>query len=123
MTASATKKSTRLRITYISIAIAALVVAMVVVGFGSANLASLSGELPVDDPTPVEIATWETGHTLLWLAFVITTAAGVVLALAATTLRKEWVLISIVGGFAICYVSVGLVAIGTWFVVLPRIVQ
>ncbi|MCJ1709542.1 hypothetical protein [Microbacterium sp. VKM Ac-2923] len=121
MSTVTTRTSIRLRTICIFIAAAALVVAMVAAGYGSANLASLSGELPVDDPTLAEISTWETGHTLLWVALLSTIAAGTALAFAAATLRREWVLMGVIGGFVICFITVFLVAAGTWFVVLPRI--
>jgi hypothetical protein len=111
---------TRLRIVFLVAAVLALVAAMVAIGFGAANLASLSGELPVDDPTPAEVSVWNTGWALLWGSLAATIVAGTALSIAALTFESDRVLLSS-AAFVVCFALVALVAIGVWFIVLPDV--
>ena len=89
----------------------------VLLAMGAARLASLSGELPVYDPTPAEIETWNTGNTLLALGGVVLLVWSllVVLLRARLALTPGATALTVAGGI----VASGLVAGVVWMTVLP----
>ncbi|QEW00613.1 hypothetical protein F6J84_11245 [Microbacterium caowuchunii] len=84
----------------------------------ASSLGSLSGELPVDDPTPDEQRTWQTGLYALWAGIagaVLTTITGVI---AGSRMPKQqffWA----AGLAAASILVVVIAAVATWAVVLP----
>ncbi|WP_029146070.1 hypothetical protein [Microbacterium luticocti] len=97
------------------------VVSAVLLGMGAARQASLSGELPVYDPTPSEIETWNTGGLFLQVGGIVLLVWSILVLALRKPLRltiRATVLI-IVGGV----VASGLTTFIVWMIVLPPLPQ
>ena len=105
----------------LALAVVGFVIALAVLWLGVSQLASLSGELPVFDPTPVESATWSLGQ-------VLTAVGGVLLVVWGALLAVFHKRLGITGG-AVAVILVGaflVTIVGTftvWTLVLPPLTQ
>ena len=97
--------------------LAGYIVPAILLCVGSAMKASLSGELPVYDPTPEEIRVWDLGSALML-------AGGVLLAVWTALVLIFWRRLKLRWRAVVLLIAVGLTitlvtAIAVWIAVLP----